>query len=192
MGTNKIILASGSPRRKEILSNYGIEFEICISDIDEHSDAILPDEFVIELSRQKGEAARNLIDYDGIIISADTIVYNDGILGKPKDREDAHLMLKSLSGNVHQVYTGVTVIDTKNNIVFSFAEKTDVYFYELSETDILSYIDTKECDDKAGAYAIQGLGAAFVKKIDGDYNNVVGLPLSRLLYECRLRGVRLK
>lgn len=189
-----IVLASGSPRRKEILSSYGIDFKVIKSGVEENSSATDPAEYVCDLAKDKGldvyEAIKD--SEDAVIISADTIVYYNGILEKPKDRIESKRMLRELSGNTHQVYTGVFVIDTKTNKSFSFAETTDVTFYEMSDEDIEYYVQTGEGDDKAGAYAIQGLGTVYIKKIDGDYNNVVGLPLARLYQECNKRGIRLK
>lgn len=189
-----IVLASGSPRRKEILSSYGIDFKVIKSGVEENSSATDPAEYVCDLAKDKGldvyEAIKD--SEDAVIISADTIVYYNGILEKPKDRTESKRMLRELSGNTHQVYTGVFVIDTKTNKSFSFAETTDVTFYEMSDEDIEYYVQTGEGDDKAGAYAIQGLGTVYIKKIDGDYNNVVGLPLARLYQECNKRGIRLK
>ena len=191
--SHNIILASGSPRRKEILSSVGIDFCVIKSDADENCSIKNPEEFVLYLSRLKGIDVKNIIgETDSYIISADTIVYCNEILGKPKDRADAFSMLKKLSANIHQVYTGVSIIDTKNDDIFSFVERTDVEFYEVSDEEIKNYINSGECDDKAGAYAIQGLASVFVKRINGDYNNVVGLPLSRLYQECKKRGINLK
>lgn len=174
----KLILASGSPRRKEILLNAGYEFEIITADADETLPAkITPDEAVKYLAKLKGDAVAK--NNSGVVISADTVVaFGEKILGKPKDREDAIKMLKMLSGNIHSVYTGVCVQDGEKSV--TFCVKTDVKFYELSDKEILDYVNTKEPMDKAGAYGIQGKGAVLVEKIDGDYLNVVGLPLARL------------
>lgn len=186
----KIILASGSPRRRELLSQIGIDFDVITSNADEIITMTQPDDIVCELSHIKAEAVcRMLKDNeseenidDKIIIGADTIVYCNGeVLGKPKDEQDAHRMLKELSGGVHQVYTGVTFIHNGN--VTCFSEKTDVSVYNMSEEEINRYIKTGEPMDKAGAYGIQGAFAAYVKGINGDYNNVVGLPVSRLYHE---------
>ena len=173
-----LILASGSPRRKEILENAGYKFEIITADADETlPEKISPEEAVKFLAELKGDAVKK--DNGGVVISADTVVaFGEKILGKPKSEEDAKGMLKMLSGNIHSVYTGVCVQDEEKKIIF--AEKTDVKFYELSEKEIDNYVLTGEPMDKAGSYGIQGKGAVLVEKIDGDYLNVVGLPLARL------------
>lgn len=178
----KIILASNSPRRKELLEQVGIEFEVMSSDVDEITDKTAPADVVMDLSRIKAEAvARN--NKGVVVLAADTVVaYNGQILGKPKDEADAFKMLKLLSGKAHQVFTGVTIVDEAGESN-SFFESTDVLMYENSDELIKKYIATGEPMDKAGAYGIQGKGAVLVKEIKGDYNNVVGLPLSRVCKE---------
>ncbi len=182
----RVILASKSPRRKELLEQIGLSFEVLVSDADENLDIDIPEEFVKELSRIKSKAVMDLmdgIDENTLIIGADTIVVYDGkILGKPKDEEDAFCMLKMLSDNEHEVITGVTLLSKKNGKIDmdTFFEKTKVFTYEMSDSEIKEYIATKEPMDKAGSYGIQGIGGKFIKKIDGDYNNVVGLPVSRI------------
>lgn len=189
----KIILASQSPRRKELLAQAGFEFQIITSDVEEVITHTKPSDIAESLSSQKAEDVyHKLIDIYGadearnyLVIGADTIVaIEDRILGKPKDRADAYDMMKLLSGKTHQVYTGVTVVssgDTKSNI-HTFNECTDVTFYEITDDEISEYLDASlEWSDKAGAYGIQAtVGAKFVKEIKGDYNNVVGLPIARL------------
>lgn len=172
----KLVLASKSPRRSEILKNAGFEFVIRTADADETiADGINPEDAVVILAARKAKAVERA--NDEMVLGADTIVVlDDKILGKPKDREDAFNMLKSLSGRVHSVFTGVCAISDKGSI--TFAEETKVEFYPLSDEEINAYIDTKECDDKAGAYGIQGLASKFIKGINGDYFNVVGLPIS--------------
>jgi len=185
---NNIVLASGSPRRKELLSQVGIDFKVITSDADENSTKEQPGEYVLELSKIKAETVLNSLSEDAVVIGADTIVYFDGkVLGKPKDEEDAFAMIKAISGNSHQVYTGVCIC-TKDGCV-GFYEKTDVFVYEMSDEEIWSYIKTGEPMDKAGAYGIQGRFAAYVKGIEGDYNNVVGLPVARLVHELKNMGV---
>lgn len=182
----KIILASKSPRRKELLEQIGLAFEVIVSDADENIEERVPEEFVMELSRIKSKAVLDSvddIDDETIIIGADTIVVYDGkILGKPKDEEDAFEMLKMLSNNVHEVITGVTLLSKKSGNVDmdTFYEKTKVFTYEMTDNEIREYIATKEPMDKAGSYGIQGIGGKFIKQIEGDYNNVVGLPVSRI------------
>ena len=175
----KIILASNSPRRKELLTQAGIDFEVKSADVEEVTDKTKPEEVVMDLSKLKANAIAK--ENPGRrIIAADTVVaFNGEILGKPKDEADAFRMLKELSGNTHHVYTGVTIIDEdgKSN---TFYEATAVSMYENSDELINKYIATGEPMDKAGAYGIQGKGAILVKEISGDYNNVVGLPLAKV------------
>lgn len=172
-----LILASKSPRRRELLSLITTDFEIKSADVDETlPEGISPQEAVLHLSKIKAEPFNNGID---TIIGADTVVAVDGkILGKPADRQQAAEMLKSLSGKYHSVFTGVTVIKPEQSVTFSV--ETKVKFFDLTDDEICSYIATGECDDKAGAYGIQGKGSLLVEKIDGDYFNVVGLPISKL------------
>lgn len=172
-----IILASKSPRRRELLSIITTDFEIKSADVDETIDKdMTPDKAVEYLSRIKAEPFNNGVD---TIIGADTVVAVDNqILGKPADRQDAFNMLKSLSGRYHSVFTGVTVI--KPDSIKTFSVETKVKFYALSDADIYAYIAAGECDDKAGAYGIQGKGSLLVERIEGDYFNVVGLPISTL------------
>lgn len=178
----ELILASQSPRRKEILSLLDIPFKIMVSDADETVDESLPAYFIAEsLSLKKAAAVAKNISTPAIVIGADTIVVSEGkILGKPKDTTDAHAMLSALSGRTHSVISGVTVMDTKSAKSESFYVETQVTFCELSDDEIAEYIASGEPMDKAGAYGIQGRGGKFVEKISGDYFNVVGLPLSRL------------
>ncbi len=181
----KIILASKSPRRKELLEGLNIDFEVVVSDADEekiNKDTVPADMYVQELALLKATAVANeLKNKNALIISADTIVYNDGeILGKPKNEDEARDMLKSLSGKKHSVYTGICVMNVKTMFSVCTKEKTDVYFKELSDKRIDDYIKTKEPFDKAGGYGIQALGSLLVEKIDGDYFNVVGLPIGKL------------
>ena len=173
----KKILASASPRRKELLSLAGIEYDVIVSECEEIlPEKILPHEAVMLLAKQKAEDvfSRNS---DCMVIAADTVVaLEDKILGKPKDEDDAFNMLSSLSGRQHTVYTGVCIM-TKDKTDCFFVG-TDVEFYSLTEKEIREYIATKEPMDKAGAYGIQGKGFVLVKGIHGDYFNVVGLPLA--------------
>lgn len=178
----KIILASSSPRRKEILNMIGFDFEAVPSECEETTTKTEPCDIVCELSRQKAyDVFRRVPDAAcKIIIGADTVVAYDGkIFGKPKSRPEAQRMLKTLSGNMHSVYTGICVLC--NDRVVNTYQKTDVYFRNMSDSEIERYVDTSEPLDKAGAYGIQGKGAVFIEKIEGDYFNVVGLPVS-LLY----------
>ena len=190
----KIILGSASPRRREILEQAGLNFEIIVSDCDEVITKTVPSEIVSELSGQKADdvwdkAVSRYPDTDDMmVIGADTIVaFNDVVYGKPVDREDAIRMLKSLSGRTHQVYTGVTVITRDKR--FGFVSCTDVTMYEVSDEEIEAYVDSGEPMDKAGAYAIQGGYAKYIKGIDGEYNNVVGFPIARMMYELKAEGI---
>lgn len=178
----KIILASQSPRRKELLKQVGLEFECVPSEIEEVCpDSCRPEELPKYLSEQKATAvAEKCRGNFGVVIGADTVViHNEKILGKPSDSRDAVRMLKSLQGDRHKVVTGVTLIFPERKITFS--QTTIVYMYSLTQDEIEEYVKTGEPLDKAGAYGIQGRGAAFVEKIDGDYNNVVGLPIASIL-----------
>lgn len=173
----QLILASGSPRRAEILTQGGFTFEKRVSEADETlPQGITPAAAVEYLAKQKGRAVpRNAGE---IVLSADTVVALDGrILGKPADRAAAVQMLRMLSGRTHSVFTGVCLADGEREILFH--EKTDVTFFSLTDAEIQNYIDSGEPMDKAGAYGIQGRGALFVEKIHGDYLNVVGLPLAK-------------
>ena len=173
-----IILASQSPRRKELLGLLNIPFSVRVADIDETLEENLPvAEAVARLSRRKAEAiSRQGAD---IVIAADTVVVCDGaVLGKPKDEEDAYRMLRMLSGRQHQVMTGLTVLQDEKAV--SHTEITDIFFRDLTDTEIRAYIATKDPMDKAGSYGIQNGAALFVEKIHGDYFNVVGLPVCRL------------
>ena len=176
----KIILASKSPRRKEILETMGVEFEIDVADVDESVDESLsPLEAVCEISKRKAKAVSQRHTGEKIIISADTVVVIDGrIIGKPKDKEDAFNILKGLSGKTHEVYTGFTIFG--NGKSKTDYEVTKVHFKELCDEDIKRYIETGEPMDKAGAYGIQQKGNLFVEYIHGDYYNVVGFPISKI------------
>ena len=192
----KIILASASPRRREILEGAGVHFEIITSGAEEKSTKTDPAELVEELSYIKASGTDTLVkDSDSVVIGADTVVACDGkILGKPESEEDALKMLTLLQGRTHQVYTGVTILyggrDERKRKTFH--ECTDVTCYPVSREEILEYIRTGEPMDKAGAYGIQGLWGIYVQKICGDYNNVVGLPAARLIHEAKKLGIDLR
>ena len=191
----KIILASASPRRRELLAAAGVIFQVC--DGEEKITSDKPEEIVRELSEQKATAVALNFDMEEgtVVIGADTIVsYNNEILGKPVDESDAFKTLKMLQGNIHQVYTGVTVLIKKNGKWedISFSESTDVSFYPVSDEEIRTYIASGEPMDKAGSYGIQGGFGIYVKEIRGEYTNVVGLPVGRLFYEMKKHGIELR
>ncbi|KIL75485.1 Maf family protein [Bacillus badius] len=183
----RLILASGSPRRKELLEQIGLAFTVKVSHADETIPfGMSPEQAVMHLASVKA-AAVAADEQDDFVIGADTIVLLDGeILGKPKSRQEAKEMLQRLSGRTHAVCTGVSIRYGADECVFY--EKTYVTFWELAEEEINSYLDTGEPFDKAGAYGIQGAGAIFVKKIDGDYFAVVGLPLASLYRQLKRLG----
>ena len=179
----KIILASASERRKDLLSRIVSNFEVKISNFDEEKVEVSTniENYVKTLAEGKAKDVALNCDNDSIIIGADTIVViGDNILGKPKDKNHAFQMLKLLSNNVHRVYSGVAVINNQKNIMKSVCLYTEVYFSEISDDEIWRYIESGECLDKAGAYGIQGYGGVFAEKINGCYYNVVGLPLNLL------------
>lgn len=199
---SQIILASNSPRRKELLSLLGIDFTIQVSPIDEREiEAALPPQMrtppqlVAQMAQAKGLAVAKHAQAGQIVIAADTIVaYAGEILHKPKDTADAQAMLTKLSGQTHTVYTGMSVIYLSENntpTVHTSVTATDVTFRKLTQTEIQAYIATGEPMDKAGAYGIQGKGCVFVERIQGDYLNVVGLSLTALYEELQANGIEL-
>ena len=178
------ILASKSPRRKEILENIGLDFTVITADADETCHETDPEEYVKILALRKGEAVLAALRQSGklppdtVIIASDTVVaLEDEILGKPRDKADAARMLRAFSGKAHRVISGVALLTAEKKAVC--AEVTSVLFDEIPETEIAQYIETSEPYDKAGAYAIQGFAALWIKGIEGDYFNVVGFPLKR-------------
>ena len=188
----KIILASASPRRKELLAQIGLEFQVLAGNVDEKITTKVPSLAVEQLSRQKARACADGLRQNGsvIVIGADTVVACGGeIMGKPSCEEEALRMLRLLQGSSHQVYTGVTLIyreqDSANIQEKTFHEATTVHFYPMTDEEIAGYVSTGEPMDKAGAYGIQGLCAKYIKGIEGDYNNVVGLPVARLYQEAK-------
>lgn len=188
----KTILASGSPRRREILGKLGVDFKVVVSDKEEIITSNVPEDVVKELSSMKAQAVFDEIkdseQDDFMVIGADTVVSCDGkILGKPKDAGDAARMLHSLAGRAHEVFTGVTVKIRRNgmNEEVQFAECTKVYVYPMLDSEIVNYIGTGEPMDKAGAYAIQGLFAPYIQRIEGDYYNIVGFPIARIFQELK-------
>lgn len=176
----KIVLASASPRRKELIALICSQVDIRPAECDETlPEGMGAKEAVEYLSKIKNDAAKQLCAEGEVIISADTVVaVENKILGKPTDKEDARRMINLLSGKTHQVYTGVTISCGEGSVTFS--EKTDVTFFPLTDKEIEEYVSSKEPYDKAGAYGIQGKASLLVKGINGDYFNVVGLPVARL------------
>ncbi len=176
----KIVLASQSPRRQELLKQMGLSYQIVVPNIDERMARGLPPRALVEaISAEKAAAVAGQVEEDAIIIAADTVVALDGrLLGKPKDKADARRMLSGLSGCRHQVYTGFTVLQGGERVTQS--EETEVSFRPLTQEEIGWYIATGEPMDKAGAYGIQGVGALLVEGIHGDYFNVMGLPVCAL------------
>lgn len=186
-----IILASGSPRRKELLEQLGWEFRILPAEREELTQQQKPADIVRELSYRKAMEVAGKVPEGSIVIGADTMVaYGEELLGKPQNEEIACKMLRRLQGKVHQVLTGVSVVTRtgEDYEYFTFDDITDVELYPMTETQIREYVATKEPMDKAGAYAIQGIAARYVKGIRGEYSNVVGLPIARLYQEMNRRG----
>ena len=189
----RIILASGSPRRRELLDQIGAKYEVRPSEADETITSTIPSEVVKELALRKGSEVAAHYEDDVVILSADTVVANNGkILGKPKDDAEAIEMIESIQGKSHEVYTGVAIIIKRNTEkVVNFAVETKVKVASMSMEEIEAYIRTGEHKDKAGAYAIQGKFAPYIDGIEGDYYNVVGFPISRICKELNKEGINL-
>ena len=182
----KIILASGSPRRKQLLEWAEIPFEIVVRETDEtFPEGLKVEEVAIHIARQKATAIRSMVNNDSVILAADTIVVlNDRIIGKPKSREDAINILSDLSGHQHRVITGVVIVSDEKET--SFSDSTDVRFHELNPEQIRFYVDKYKPYDKAGAYAIQEwIGVVGIQSVRGDFYNVMGLPVSRVVRELK-------
>lgn len=194
----RIILASASPRRRELLERAGVNFEVIPASGEENRISDDQKEAVQQLARDKAVSVMHTIEdsADGtLVIGSDTVVvFENMILGKPHDIEDAVNTLKKLQGNTHQVYTGVSVLEKKNGVwtEHTFYESTDVTFYPVSDEEIRAYVATGEPMDKAGSYGIQGIFGIYVRGICGDYNNVVGLPVARLFYEMKKSEIDLR
>lgn len=185
-----IILASGSPRRQELLQQIGVPYEVVKSDAEEVLDAVEgPRALAVENARRKALAVSKR--YPGrVVLGADTVVFQDGaVYGKPKDAEDARNMLKSFAGRRHDVVTGVAIV-AKDGVCYTDATETKVFFNNLTDDEIAAYIATGEPMDKAGAYAVQGRAAAFIPRIEGSFSNVVGLPLAEVASLLKEAGVR--
>lgn len=188
----RYILASGSPRRRELLGSLGFKFELIPAEGEEIITSEVPSEVVTSLANQKAKEIFHKVLRDNkdtlVVIGSDTVVsYKEKILGKPKDKDDARKMIESISGDTHEVYTGVSVIygASGEEKEFTFYECTKVNVYPMDEDEIEAYLNTDEPYDKAGAYGIQGLFGKFVRGIEGDYNCVVGLPVARLYLEMK-------
>ncbi len=187
---SRIVLASSSPRRKELLQSVGIEFEV----IEPRSDESLigkenPEEYILRLSTEKALSVSKNLNDDVLVVGADTIVLvNNEILGKPEDEEDAEVMLHKLSGKAHHVLTAFSIIKAQHEILHKHVVGTEVVVKTLEPDEIQGYIKTGESMDKAGAYGIQGIGAFMVKEIKGSYTNVVGLPLVEVLEALKKLG----
>lgn len=192
----QIVLASQSPRRKELLARLHLPFEIIPAIGEENPPDSQPENVVLELARQKADEVYLRKQHDKscgqrnlLVIGADTVVvYRNQVLGKPQSREDAYEMLHMLSGTTHHVYTGICIVQSSHDrevIRHQFYEKTEVVFAALTEEEILHYIESGDPFDKAGAYGIQGDFSVYVRGISGDYNNVVGLPIARLYQELK-------
>lgn len=188
-----IILASGSPRRKEILEQIGVEFRIVTSNDEEVIQKSNPKEVVEELATRKACSVASDMEEGTIVIGADTMVALDGqVMGKPKDEQDAKEMIRKLQGKKHQVYTGVCAVVKeagKENRCIGFVQATDVWVYPMTEKQIDDYVATGEPLDKAGAYGIQGKFAVYIEKIEGDYLNIVGFPVSKLYRKLLEEGI---
>ena len=184
----RFIVASASPRRKELLENVGLSFEVIPSDADESAvTASTPEELVKSLAELKAKSIFEK-NTDAVVLGCDTVVeYGGVILGKPKDRDEAKEMLTLLSGKKHNVHTGVCIVDKEKTV--SFVNTVRVEFYELEGELIDAYVATGECDDKAGSYGIQGKGCVLVKGIEGDYFSVVGLPVAETVRELAAFGI---
>lgn len=193
----RLVLASGSPRRRDLLERLGLRFEVMISDVDESIDSSDPAFVVEDLAEAKARAvgvqaaiARPVDSSPLLVLGADTIVVLDNeILGKPRDKADAVRMLRQLSGRSHQVFTGVSLVQLPENKVRTIHTVTDVHFRDLDLSEIEAYVETGEPMDKAGAYALQGIASAFVRKIEGCYTNVIGLPVPDTVALLREHGV---
>jgi len=195
----KFILASASPRRSELLRLADFRFEIIPSTVPEIIRYEEPSEIVMDISLQKAMDVASKVEEDAVVLGCDTMVFlGEHKMGKPKDEQDAFAMINNLQQKTHQVYSGVTLLFIVNTVEdnkkvkkiekMSFYEKTDVVMYPMTEIEIENYIATKEPMDKAGAYAIQGKFAPYIKEIHGDYNNVVGLPLARICMELKKKN----
>ena len=190
MEFKKIVLASASPRRLELLRQIGIEPEVIVSHVEEVVTSSVPGEVVMELSRQKAEDVAKDQEAGTLVIGSDTVVAVDGmILGKPQDHDDAARMIRLIEGRAPQVYTGVCMVlkgsDSEEDQVLNFFDETDVEVYSMTEEEILEYAGSSEPMDKAGAYAVQGFFGRYIRGLKGSYANVMGLPISMVYQEMK-------
>ena len=193
MGKSKIILASGSPRRKELLLQIGIVPEIIVSHVEEKITSDIPAEVVMSLAEQKAVDVAKEMPEGTVILGSDTVVAADGkILGKPKSHEEAYEMIRRLAGRSHQVYTGVCLVkkgpEGEADTVVSFSDETDVNVSPMTEKEIREYADSEEPMDKAGSYAVQGFFARYIDGLKGSYANVMGLPVHLVYQELKKLG----
>ena len=187
----KLILASNSRTRKEILDKVGLKYEVCPSNIEEHSIETDPKEYVMDLSRQKGLAVASSVS-EGVILSADSIIYiDDKKLEKPKTKESSKEMLKLLSGRVNYAVTGVTIVDKYQDKTITFNEVTEVYFDKMSDEEMDWYIENEQFIFERCGYSIAGKSAIYIPKINGDYYNILGMPISRVYKELHKLGYNL-
>lgn len=187
----KLILASNSRTRKEILDKVGLKYEVCPSNIEEYSIETDPKEYVMDLSRQKGLAVASSIN-EGVILSADSIIYIDNKkLEKSKTKESAKEMLKLLSGRVNYAVTGVTIVDKYQDKIITFNEVTEVYFDDMSDEEMDWYIENEQFIFERCGYSIAGKSAIYIPKINGDYYNILGMPISRVYKELHRLGYNL-
>lgn len=188
----KIILASQSPRRRELLEQIGLDFAVLVSEVEERITEKDPEAAVCQLALQKAKAVAEQQEPGTLVIGADTVVVSEGrIMGKPKNGEEARRMLRQLQGSTHSVFTGTALICTgeTQDETEVFARETKVSMYSMTEEEVAWYISTGEPMDKAGAYGIQGICARFIEKIEGDYNNVVGLPVGEIYQRIKMKSL---
>lgn len=190
MKIETIILASASPRRLELLRQIGVEPEVIVSHVEEIVTSQVPEQVVMELSRQKAEDVAEGQKAGTLVIGSDTVVSVDGrILGKPKTHEEAEWMIRSIAGRTHQVYTGVCMVlktkDGEEDVAVNFFDETEVEVYPMSDMEIRDYAESTEPMDKAGAYAVQGIFGRYIKGLKGSYANVMGLPISMVYREMK-------
>lgn len=193
MKIETIILASASPRRLELLRQIGIEPKVVVSHVEEIVRSQVPEQVVMDLSRQKAEDVARGQKAGTLVIGSDTVVSADGqILGKPKTHAEAEQMIRRIAGRTHQVYTGVCLVwkqmDGEKDLVVNFFDETEVEVYPMSDEEIREYAESEEPMDKAGAYAVQGVFGRYIKGLKGSYANVMGLPISMVYQEMKKIG----